>query len=138
MHRNMETKYSFWMGLSFGIFFILMSICCTQQENIVDLKNSVNFSIRDGKRLFLHYCSSCHGENADGSGRYFPTQIDPQPPDLTNPEYFEKTNENVMFRAIKFGSKALGKSTYSPAYGKTLTDEEIINIIEFLKFSSKR
>lgn len=138
MHRNMEKKYSVLIWLFFGVVFVLMSIGCTHQTNATDSKISVNFSIRDGKRLFQHYCTPCHGENAGGQGRYFPTMIDPQPPDLSNPDYFEETDENVIFSAIKFGSNVLGKSVYNPAYRKTLSDEEIINIIEFLKFSSQR
>lgn len=138
MYRYMDKKYSFWIRFSFVILFALMFTRCTQKTYTTESEVSVNFNINDGKRLFLHYCSPCHGENASGAGRYFPTQIDPQPPDLTNPDYFEETNENVMFRAIKFGSKVLEKSVYSPAYGKTLTDEEIINIIEYLKFSRVR
>ncbi len=128
----METKYTFWIKLSFVIVFVLMSICCTQQTNMTDSKISVNFNIRDGKRLFLHFCSPCHGENADGSGRYFPTQIDPQPPDLTNPDYVLKTREEEVFGVIKRGSQEIGKSNYSPPYGKVLQDEEIRNIIDYL------
>ncbi len=42
-----------------------------------------------------------------------------------------------MFRAIKFGSTAIDKSNYSPPYGKTLRDEEIKYIIEYIKFLKK-
>lgn len=134
MRRYMDKKYSFWIRFSFGIVFVMMSICCTQQTDATDSKISVNFNIRDGKRLFQHFCSPCHGENADGSGRYFPTEINPQPPDMTSPDYVIKTREEVVFRAIKFGTQEIGKSNYSPPYGKTLSDEEIKNIIEYLYF----
>lgn len=113
-------------------------IHCTRQPDGADPKReTISFNIREGKRLFLHYCAPCHGEDAEGSGRYFPSHINPQPPDFINSEYFQETSESVMFRAIKFGSKALGKSNYSPPYGKTLRDEEIKYIIDYLKFLKK-
>jgi mono/diheme cytochrome c family protein len=108
--------------------------CAKQPEREISSENTINFNIREGKRLFLHYCSPCHGQSAEGSGRYFPSFIDPQPPDFINSDYFQKTDENITFRAIKFGSKALGKSNYSPAYRDTLIDEEIRYIIKYLKF----
>ena len=130
----MDKKYSFWIRSSFVILFALMFTCCTQKTSTTESGVSVKFNINDGKRLFLHYCSPCHGENASGAGRYFPTQIDPQPPDMTSPDYIIKTREEVVFRAIKFGTQEIGKSNYSPPYGKTLSDEEIKNIVEYLYF----
>jgi mono/diheme cytochrome c family protein len=120
---------------SFGLFLMFIMVCSVKQPDREKSEtNTINFNIREGKRLFLHYCSPCHGEAAEGSGRYFPSYIDPQPPDFINSDYFQETNENVVFRAIKFGSKALGKSNYSPPYGETLIDEEIMYIIKYLKF----
>lgn len=122
-----------------GFFLTVVMISCVKHaERTESDEMKVNFNIREGKRLFLHYCSPCHGENADGSGRYFPTYIDPQPPDFINSDFFQETNENIIFRAVKFGSKALGKSDYSPPYGETLRDEEIKYIIGYLKFLKKK
>jgi mono/diheme cytochrome c family protein len=120
---------------SLGFFLMFIMVCCVKQpDREKSEKITINFNIREGKRLFLHYCSPCHGETAEGSGRYFPSYIDPQPPDFINSDYFQETNENVIFRAIKFGSKALDKSNYSPPYGETLINEEIMYIIKYLKF----
>jgi mono/diheme cytochrome c family protein len=118
------------------VFFLTIGIihCTKQPKRAESNKKTLSFNIREGKRLFLHYCAPCHGEDAEGSGRYFPSYIEPQPPDFINSEYLKETNENVIFRAINFGSKALGKSNYSPPYGKTLREEEIRYIIEYLKF----
>ena len=130
----MDKKFTFWMRFSFGIIFVLMFISCTQQNNTTESKVSPNFKIRDGKRLFQHYCMQCHGENAAGSGRYFPSYINPQPPDITSPDYVIKLREEEVFKAIKYGTQEIGKSNLSPPYGKTLNDEEIMNIIEYLLF----
>lgn len=137
---NILKKYFSLLFTFFPVLFLtIVMIYCTK-EPIVTKSNKItkSFNIREGKRLFLHYCAPCHGENAEGSGRYFPSHIDPQPPDFINSDYFQETNENVIFRAIKFGSKALGKSIYSPSYDETLRDEEIRYIIKYLKFLKKK
>lgn len=138
--RNIIRKdFSLLFTFSLLLFLTSVMVHCTKQPNrIKSSEKTINFNIREGKRLFLHYCAPCHGEDAEGSGRYFPSHIDPQPPDFINSDYFQETNENVIFRAIKFGSKALGKSIYSPAYGETLRDEEIKYIIDYLKFLKKK
>lgn len=107
--------------------------CTKQPESTHSAKSTIDFTIREGKRLYLHFCAPCHGEDGEGAGRYFPSYIETQPPDFINSAYFQETHENVIFRAIKFGSKALGKSTFSPSYGETLRDEEIRYIIKYLK-----
>lgn len=135
MHFILKKHFYLEVIFSLGLFLMLITVCCVKQPDREKLeKITINFNIREGKRLFIHYCSPCHGEAAEGSGRYFPSNIDPQPPDFINSDYFQETNENVIFRAIKFGSKALGKSNYSPPYRKTLIDEEIRYIIKYLKF----
>ncbi len=138
MHNNFKKSLFLLFSFFFWLFLTLAIIGCTNQPNQRESnKKSINFNIREGKRLFLHYCAPCHGEDAQGSGRYFPSYIEPQPPDFINSEYLKETSENVIFRAIKFGSKALGKSIYSPSYEETLRDEEIRYIIEYLKFLKK-
>jgi mono/diheme cytochrome c family protein len=137
--RNILGKYfSLLCTFSLVLFLTIGLIHCTKQpEGTESNERTLSFNIREGKRLFLHYCAPCHGEDAGGSGRYFPSFIEPQPPDFINSEYLKDTNEDVIFRAIKFGSKALDKSNYSPSYGETLRDEEIRYIIEYLKFLKK-
>jgi mono/diheme cytochrome c family protein len=101
-------------------------------------ENKTSYAIREGKRLFVHYCSPCHGEDAQGAGRYFPSQIESRPTDFVNSRYLQDTEETVIFKAIKFGSVSLGKSNYSPAYKNSLRDEEMDNIIEYLRSLKKK
>jgi mono/diheme cytochrome c family protein len=137
--RNILRKYFSLLGTFSLVFFITIGIiqCTKQHEGAESNNKTLSFNIREGNRLFLHYCAPCHGEDAEGSGRYFPSYIEPQPPDFINSEYLNETGEDVVFRAVKFGSNALGKSNYSPPYGETLRDEEIKYIIDFLKFLKK-
>lgn len=138
MHFILKKHLYFGAVFSLGLLLMIIAVRCTKQsEREISSKNTINFNIREGRRLFLHYCSPCHGQTGEGSGRYFPSYIDPQPPDFLNSDYFKNTDENIIFKAIKFGSKDIGKSNYSPPYGETLIDEEIAYIIKYLKSLKK-
>jgi mono/diheme cytochrome c family protein len=138
VHFILKKHLHFWIICSLGLFLMIITVRCAKQpEREISNTDTINFNIREGKRLFFHYCSPCHGQAAEGSGRYFPSYIDPQPPDFINSDYLQKTEEKIIFKAIKFGSKAIGKSNYSPAYGETLIDEEIRYVIRYLKFLKK-
>jgi mono/diheme cytochrome c family protein len=128
------------------VFFIASALfltigitgCSKPPQQGDSTENKISYAFREGKRLFVHYCSPCHGEDAQGAGRYFPTQIESRPTDFVNSRYLLDTEKTIIFKAIKFGSISLGKSNFSPAYNKTLRDEEISNIIEYLRLLKKK
>ena len=129
LKRNLMLLFFPVIGILLAGFFI----SCSQPEAIARSDKQHSYEVREGKRLFLHYCSPCHGEDADGAGRYFPSMMKPQPTDFLNSDYLQKTKKEIIFQAIKFGSQSLDKSSYSPPYGLTLRDEEIRNILAFLE-----
>jgi mono/diheme cytochrome c family protein len=122
-----------------ALLFTVGITMCSEPPQQGDLtENKISYAVREGKRLFVHYCSPCHGEDAQGAGRYFPSQIRYRPTDFVNTSYLKNTEEAVIFKAIKFGSVSLGKSNYSPAYKNSLRDEEMDNIIEYLRSLKKK
>jgi mono/diheme cytochrome c family protein len=132
MKRFTKKSHFDFFVLFIGFLLLIGLTGCKKRSEPPTSKFTRQFHISEGKRLFLHYCSPCHGENADGSGRYFPSYIRPQPPDMIKSTYLLETDDAVIFKAIKFGSQSLGKSSYSPPYGRDLRDEEIESIISFL------
>ncbi len=92
------------------------------------------FSVRDGKRLFIHYCSPCHGESGDGFGQYLAYGLEPKPPDFTSPDFLEKRSDEVLFLTISEGTISLGKSNLCPPWGKTFRQEEIYFVAEYVQY----
>lgn len=122
------------------IFLLIISLCvtffsCTQETDIPNnnISKKEDFSTREGKRLFLHYCSPCHGENGDGFGKYFGYGLEPQPPDFTTKDFIENRNDEQLILAISEGSIAIGKSKLCPPWGYTFHIEEIKFIINYIK-----
>jgi mono/diheme cytochrome c family protein len=92
-----------------------------------------SFSVREGRRLYGHYCSPCHGESGDGFGKYFGYGQKTQPPDFTAPDFFHNRNDSLLILTISEGSVALGKSNLCPPWGKTMRREEIMFIVNYIK-----
>ncbi len=122
------------------IFLIIISLCviflsCTEEAEIPEnnFSKKDDFSTREGKRLFLHYCSPCHGGNGDGFGKYFGYGLEPQPPDFTTEEFIENRNDELLILAISRGSLAVGKSNLCPPWGNTFNKEEIKYLVDFIK-----
>lgn len=88
------------------------------------------FSIKEGKRLFLKLCLPCHGESGKGDGIYWTSAIDISPADLTK---FTPAESSRIFKTIKYGSEAQGKSNLCPPWKNNFSDEEIGYIVTYVE-----
>ena len=80
-----------------------------------------------GSLVFFNYCVTCHGPNADGSGRAA-RLYDPKPANLRASD----KNEQYMRTIIRNGGKAMARSEFMPPWGEELTDEQIADVTSYL------
>ncbi len=81
-----------------------------------------------GSLVFLNYCVTCHGPNADGRGRAA-RLYDPKPANLR-----ESDKEAAYMKVIiRSGGASLGRSPYMPPWGEELTDEQIDDVAAYLR-----
>lgn len=86
-----------------------------------------------GRGTYEHYCQICHGEEGKGDGTNS-SLLETQPRDFTDPAFWEKqTTEQRVFDAISEGGVVNGKSVLMPAWGRTLTDDQIRDLIVFVR-----
>lgn len=88
----------------------------------------------DGAALYKTNCASCHGDSGKGdgpAGQY----LNPRPADLG--EVVKTVKEEEIFKAIKEGGQAVGKSPLMAPFGATLSDEEIKAIMAYIKTFAK-
>ena len=79
-----------------------------------------------GKHLFLHYCATCHGDEARGDGQNA-SNLNPPPPDLT-----ASTRDATLLRkVVTEGSAAVGRSPLSPPWGHSLSRQEIDYLVAY-------
>ncbi|MCH7690543.1 MAG: cytochrome c [candidate division Zixibacteria bacterium] len=93
-------------------------------------------TVEDSKRMYLHYCSVCHGTEGKGDG-FNAYNLDPKPKNFTDSTFLSKANSAYVIEVIKGGGQAVDLSAMMPPYGRTLTAEEIEKLAEYVLFLSK-
>ena len=86
-----------------------------------------------GSLVFLNYCVTCHGPNADGNGRAA-RLYDPRPANLRASD----KNAEYMRLIVRRGGKALARSEFMPPWGEELTDEQISDVVSYLQSINTR
>ena len=85
-----------------------------------------------GKKLFLHYCSHCHGREGDGEG-FNHEYLDKEPADLTDEAFISKKKNEQLFNVIQNGGSSVRKSHLMPPFGKTLSEGEIWALVAYVR-----
>ena len=82
-----------------------------------------------GAKLYKRYCRGCHGEDGRGGAHTFMPHIE----NLTKKGYIELLPDSYLYTAIADGGKAIGKSTYMPAWKSKLSDRDVKDIIAHIR-----
>ena len=85
-----------------------------------------------GGKIYRHYCRICHGEKGKGDG-FNSFNIQPSPRNLTDEGFWQQTTDERVYYAVSQGGGSIGKSVMMPAWGHTLTDRQIRDVITFAR-----
>jgi mono/diheme cytochrome c family protein len=88
----------------------------------------LNYGEGQGRRLFVQYCVTCHGDSARGDGQNASNLI-PAPPDMTTSK--DLLDRVLVRRIIAEGSAAIGRSPLSPPWGRNLSAQEIDYLVVY-------
>jgi len=83
------------------------------------------------QRLYFTHCAECHG--SDGRGSWRAALVLVRPGDLTK---VGGRSDEYLFGLVKDGGAPIGKPGM-PAFGYHLTDEEIRQLVQYVKRLSK-
>ena len=109
---------------------VIFSGCSSSETDELSSEQPIHqFSVKEGKRLFQKLCLPCHGESGKGDGIYWASALDLTPTDLTK---FTSTESDRIFKTIKYGSEAQGKSNLCPPWKNNQSDEEIGYIVNYI------
>jgi mono/diheme cytochrome c family protein len=86
-----------------------------------------------GRELFLRYCSGCHGEDGRGEAKTFRPSVG----NLAVKTLMDQASDQYLFTAIKNGGASVGKNAAMPAWGKQLADQDIWDIVRFVRTLAK-
>jgi mono/diheme cytochrome c family protein len=75
-----------------------------------------------GRPVFAQYCATCHGDAGKGDGQNA-SNLKPPPPDFTASK--SMGDAAYVRRVILEGSAAVGRSSLSPPWGRTLSAQQV-------------
>ena len=81
-----------------------------------------------GSIAFRTYCVLCHGTTGKGDGRASKMYL-PRPANLTVSPFNDKYKEMI----IRGGGASVGRSQFMPPWGDELTEEQIHDLVAFLR-----
>lgn len=93
-------------------------------------------TVEDSKRMYLHYCSVCHGAEGKGDG-FNAYNLEPKPRDFTDSTFLRIADIAYVVKVITGGGLAVDLSAMMPPYGRTLTITEIEKLAEYVLFLSR-
>jgi cytochrome c oxidase cbb3-type subunit 3 len=90
-----------------------------------------------GKAKYQEVCLSCHGASGKGDGPAA-AGLPTKPRDHTDAAYMGKLSDRQIFDFIKRGGQALGKSPLMPPWGGSLTDQQIQDLVAYIRTLARR
>jgi mono/diheme cytochrome c family protein len=89
-----------------------------------------------GKALYAQQCASCHGAGGKGDGPAA-AALNPKPMNFTDKARMTGMKDQQLFDAIKKGGAGVGKSPIMPGFGAAMKDENIQDVVAFLRSLGK-
>ena len=94
----------------------------------------------EGRRLFVYYCSGCHGPQ--GKGDWFNAEVlrmkhRIRPRDLTDSLYLAPRTDQQLYETVALGGGHMGKSVFMPAWTYTLTPAQIKDLVAYIRVLSR-
>lgn len=99
---------------------------------VIGFKGQISISFAEtAEDNYKLYCAQCHGLKGNGNG-INKADMATTPRDHTSLE-MAKLKDSDMYYAISQGGAAVSKSTLMPAWNSIFTDEEIKDMIKYLR-----
>ena len=83
-----------------------------------------------GEKVYQTYCTACHGVRGDGTG-HIGRGLSTKPVDLTDPRLAAHLTEEFVYRLVRDGAAAHGRTVLMIPWSGVLTDGEIRDVSAF-------
>ena len=120
--RKMDISKKFAVGFLFVAALFIVTTTPAKAEKASD--------------VYALYCVQCHGTAGVGKGINAPF-LAVQPRNHASAKDMGSLTDSNVFKAIKEGGIAVGKSTQMPPFGGLLTDAEINDLVKHLRAMCK-
>ena len=86
----------------------------------------------EGRKLYASYCASCHGDKGKGDG-VAAGSLPVKPKDHTNGAVMNQLTDQSLAEVISKGGGGVGKSTFMPAWGASLNEKQVHDIVAYIR-----
>lgn len=93
--------------------------------------SSLAYEERRGALLFAKHCALCHGQHGQGDG-FNAFNLDPRPTNLADPARQRQLTPDHLREVIREGGRGVNLAATMPAYGATLTPEQIEDLVSYI------
>jgi len=112
-----------------AVLALAMAIPAIADEGAAPLpRHTADAAVIRGSIAFRTYCVLCHGTEGRGDGRAA-KMYTPRPANLTVSPFNDTYKEMI----IRGGGASVGRSAFMPPWGEELTDEQIRDVVAFLR-----
>ena len=95
----------------------------------------LDYEQAQGKRIFYQECVWCHADSTP-AGPSNRSNVSPDPPLMNDGAILNAESDESLHKIIAYGGPAVGKSAMMPPYGLSLKDEEINDLIAYMRVVS--
>ena len=88
--------------------------------------------VAKGQATYQHLCASCHGPRGAGDGPAGQA-LNPKPAHHNDGHYMNGLTNEHLFRTIKEGGAAVGKSAAMAPWGGALSDAQIRDVMAYIR-----
>ena len=85
-----------------------------------------------GQPVYVANCATCHGPNGGGDGP-LSASLDPSPARHNDGAYMNGLDDAYLTKVIAEGGAVVGKSALMAPWAGTLSDQDIANVIAFIR-----
>jgi cytochrome c oxidase cbb3-type subunit 3 len=93
---------------------------------------ALDYNQAQGKQIFYQHCVWCHAD-ATPAGPSNRSNVTPDPPLMNDGAVLNGVSDTSLQKIIALGGSAVGKSAMMPPYGKVLTQDEINDVIAYMR-----
>jgi mono/diheme cytochrome c family protein len=91
-------------------------------------------SASKGRDIYLRYCAGCHGEDGRGEAKTFRPNVG----NLAVRQLMDELSDEYLFTVIQKGGAAVGKNAAMPAWSAQLGDDDIRDVVAFVRTLARR
>ena len=126
------------INISLVLLLFASQVVTAEETRIVALdandcapQGDLRGNLENGQRLHMEHCVACHG--LTGAADVVVMHMDETPPDQSDPAYMENLPDGYLYLAICKGGEGIGKSYVMSPWGDLLTDQEIRDLIGWIR-----